>query len=56
MAARGKSGDLKSGTAIASGSGTLSALSELIIRDMGAAAARGRIALIRGRGGHGTCS
>ena len=56
MAARGRSSDVTSGTAIASSSSTLSALSELIIRDMGAAAARGRIALIRGRGGHGTCS
>ena len=50
MAARGKSGDVTSGTAIASGSGTSSALGKLTIKDTRAAAARGRIALNRGRG------
>ena len=56
MAARGKSGDVTSGTAIASGSGTSSALGEPIIKDTRAAAARGRMALNRGRGGRGTRS
>jgi hypothetical protein len=45
-----------SGTAIASGSGTSSALGEPTIKDTRAAAARGRMALNRGRGGRGTRS
>jgi hypothetical protein len=56
MAARGKSGDVTSGTAIASGSGTSSALGEPTIKDTRAAAARGRMVLNRGRGGRGTRS
>jgi len=51
MAARGESGDVTSGTAIASSSGTSGAPGEPIIRDTRAAAARGRLALDRGRGG-----
>ena len=45
-----------SGTAIALGSSTSSAPSKPTIRDIRAAAARGRMALNRGRGGRGTCS
>ena len=56
MAARGKSGDVTSGTTIASGSGTSSALGKLTIKDTRAAAARGRMVLNRGRGGRGTRS
>ena len=56
MAAGGKSGDVTSGTAIASGSSTSSALGEPTIKDTRAAAARGRMALNRGRGGRGTRS
>ena len=41
---------MTSGTAIASSSGTSSAPGELTIRDTRAAAARGRMALNRGRG------
>ena len=51
MAARGRSSDVTSGTAIASSSSTLSALGKPIIRDTSATAARGRLALDRGRGG-----
>ena len=51
MAARGGSSDVTSGTAIALGFGTLGALGELTIKDTRAAAARGRLALDRGRGG-----
>jgi hypothetical protein len=56
MAAKGKSSDVTSGTAIASSFSTSSALGKLTIKDTRAAAARGRIALNRGRGGHNTCS
>jgi len=51
MAARGGSGDVTSGTAIASGSSTSSAPGKPTIRDTRAAAARGRMALNRGRRG-----
>jgi hypothetical protein len=56
MAAKGKLSDMMSGIAIASSSSTLSAPSKSTIRDTRAAAARGRIALNRGRGGRSTCS
>ena len=56
MAARGKSGDVTSGTAIALGSSTSSALGKLTIKDTRATAARGRMALNRGRGGRSTRS
>ena len=51
MAARGRSSDVTSGTAIALGSSTSGAPGEPTIRDTRAAAARGRLALDRGRGG-----
>ena len=51
MAAKGRSSDVTSGTAIASSSSTLGAPGKLTIRDTRAAAARGRLALDRGRGG-----
>ena len=51
MAARGRSSDVTSGTAIASSSSTLGAPGKLTIRDTRAAAARGKLALDRGRGG-----
>ena len=54
MIAGGGSGDVRSGTTIASGSGTseaLEALGELTVRNTRAVAARGREALNRGRGG-----
>jgi len=50
MAARGKLGNVTSGTAIALGFSTSSAPGEPTIRDIRATAARGRIALNRGRG------
>ena len=65
IAAGGRSGDVTSGTAIALGSSTSGAPGEPTIRDTRAAAARGRLALDRGRGGgrgrglrggRGTCS
>ena len=56
IAAKGKSGDVTSGTAIASSFSTLSALGKPTIKDMRAIAARGRIILNKGRGGHSTCS
>jgi len=56
MAARGKSSDVTSGTAIASSSSTSSALGKPTIKDTRAAAARGRMALNRGRGGRSTRS
>jgi hypothetical protein len=58
MIVRGKSSDIRLGTAIASSSG-LGALGELIVRDTRAAAKRGRTSLNRGRGlrrGRSTCS
>jgi hypothetical protein len=56
MATGGKSDDVTSGTAIASGSSTSSALGEPTIKDTRAIAAKGRMALNRGRGGRGTRS
>jgi hypothetical protein len=50
MAARDKLSNVISGTAIALDSSTLSAPGKPTIRDTRAAAARGRIALNRGRG------
>ena len=47
---------MTSGTAIASGSSTSSALGKLTIKDIRAIAARGKMALNRGRGGRGTRS
>ena len=55
MVAKGKLG-VTSGTTIASSSSTSSAPSKPTIKDTRAAAARGRMALNRGRGGRGTCS
>ena len=47
---------MTSGTAIASSSSTSSALGKPTIKDMRAIAARGKMALNRGRGGRGTRS
>jgi len=51
MAAKGGSSNVTSGTAIASSSSTSSALGKPTIRDTRAAAARGKLALDKGRGG-----
>jgi hypothetical protein len=47
---------MTSGTAIASSSSTSSALGKPTIKNIRAIAARGRIILNKGRGGHSTCS
>jgi hypothetical protein len=51
MIARGKLGNIRLGTAIASSSRILGAPGELIVKDTRAAAARGRSSLNRGRWG-----
>ena len=58
MIVRGKSSDIRLGTAIASGLGS-GALGEPIVRDTRAAAKRGRTSLNRGKGlkqGRSTCN
>jgi len=51
MIARGKLGNIRLGTAIASSSRILGAPGELIVKDTRAAAARGRSSLNRADGG-----